>query len=299
MKLTIGTRGSRLAQVQTDYIGALLKEEHGISYQKQIIKTTGDKITDVPLAKIGGKGLFVKELDDALLDGRVDIAVHSMKDVPVDLPDGIVVAAVPEREQPNDALISDYPLKDLPEAAVIGTSSLRRISQMKNYRPDVVIKDLRGNVDTRIRKLREGIYDGIIMAKAGLKRLGLEGHIREVLPIDIFTPTVGQGAIAVTAREDSDFLSTLEKINHPKTMLAVTTERSLLRGVGGGCQIPLGAWTEINGETVHLKGVMLSQDGTTRIEADARGYNPDKVGSQVAAELLEMGGKDLLESIVL
>ncbi len=299
MRLTIGTRGSRLAQVQTDYIGALLQEKHGIAYDKRVIKTTGDKITDVPLAKIGGKGLFVKELDDALLDGRVGIAVHSMKDVPVDLPEGIVIAAVPERETPNDALISDYSLEDLPKGAVIGTSSLRRVSQMKNHRPDVGIKDMRGNVDTRIRKLREGIYDGIIMARAGLIRLGLEDHIREVLPLDIFTPTVGQGAIAVTAREDSDILGILDEVNHRKTMLAVTAERSLLRGVGGGCQIPLGAWTQIKGETIHLKGVMLSQDGATRIEADVRGSNPDKVGSEVAARLLEMGGEQLLESIVL
>lgn len=299
MKLTIGTRGSRLALFQSDYIGGLLKEKHPIGFEKKIIKTTGDKITDVPLAKVGGKGIFVKEIDDAVLDGRVDLAVHSMKDVPVDLPEGLEIAAVPKREETNDALISGYALDELPKGAVIGTSSLRRIAQMKNFRPDIVIKDLRGNVDTRIRKLHEGLYDAIIMAKAGLKRLGFEEHVKETLPIDIFTPTVGQGAIAVVAREDSEPTDMLRSINHEPTMKRVIGERSLLRAVGGGCQIPLGVDSRVVGSELFLRGVMLSQDGSIKIGAEAKGKDPDKVGSEVAERLLGLGGRALLESITL
>jgi hydroxymethylbilane synthase len=299
MKIVIGTRGSRLALWQTDYIGGLLIEKAGVEFEKKIIKTTGDKITDVPLAKIGGKGLFVKELDDAVLDSRVDFAVHSMKDVPVDLPEGLKIAAIPEREEINDALISRFALDDLPDGAVVGTSSLRRIAQMKNHRPDVMIKDLRGNVDTRIRKLNEGQYDAIIMAKAGLKRLGFEDQIRETLPIEIFTPTVGQGAIAVVTRIGSELSGTLDSLNHDVTMKTVTAERSLLRGVGGGCQIPLGTYSRIVGVEIMLKGVMLSQDGNKKIEAEAKGKNPDNVGKAVAEKLLSQGGRELLEAISL
>jgi hydroxymethylbilane synthase len=299
MKIVIGTRGSRLALWQTDYIGGLLLEKAGVEFEKKIIKTTGDKITDVPLAKIGGKGLFVKELDDAVLDSRVDFAVHSMKDVPVDLPEGLEIAAVPEREEINDALISQFALDELPEGAIVGTSSLRRIAQMKNHRPDVTIKDLRGNVDTRIRKLREGQYDAIIMAKAGLKRLGFEDQIRETLPIDLFTPTVGQGAIAVVAKTGSEFSDTLGSISHDATMKTVTAERSLLRGVGGGCQIPLGAYSRIVGLEIMLKGVMLSQDGSKKIEAEAKSTDPNAVGKEVAEKLLSLGGRALLEGISL
>jgi hydroxymethylbilane synthase len=299
MKIVIGTRGSRLALWQTDYIGGLLLEKAGVEFEKKIIKTTGDKITDVPLAKIGGKGLFVKELDDAVLDSRVDVAVHSMKDVPVDLPEGLEIAAIPEREEINDALISQFALDDLPDGAVVGTSSLRRIAQMKNHRPDVTIKDLRGNVDTRIRKLNEGKYDAIIMAKAGLKRLGFEDQIRETLPIEIFTPTVGQGAIAVVTRTGSELSDALDSLNHDATMKTVTAERSLLRGVGGGCQIPLGAYSKIAGSIIILKGVMLSQDGSKKIEAEAKGKDPDNVGKAVAEKLLSLGGSELLEGISL
>jgi hydroxymethylbilane synthase len=299
MKITIGTRGSRLALFQTDYIGGLLKEKHRIDYENRIIKTTGDKITDVPLAKIGGKGIFVKELDDAVLDGRVDFAVHSLKDVPVDLPEGLEIAAVPIREETNDALISDYFLNELPKGAVAGTSSLRRIAQMKNYRPDIKIRDLRGNVDTRLRKLREGQYDAIIMAKGGLKRLGFEADIKETLSIDVFTPTVGQGAIAVVSKADSDLSDMLKTINHEHSMLRVMGERSLLRGVGGGCQIPLGAESTMTGSDLYLRGVMLSQDGRLKIEAVRKGRDPRKVGDKVARELIKKGGEELLESITL
>jgi hydroxymethylbilane synthase len=299
MKVVIGTRGSRLALVQTDFIGELLKKKHPIEFEKKVIKTTGDKITDVPLAKIGGKGIFVKELDDAVLEGRVDFAVHSMKDVPVDLPEGLVIAAVPKREETNDAWISDYQLSDLPQGAVVGTSSLRRIAQMRNYRLDVTIKDLRGNVDTRVRKLHDGLYDAIIMAKSGLKRLGFERYIKETLPLDIFTPTVGQGAIAVVAREDSQLREMLGSINNTRAMMSVKGERSLLRGVGGGCQIPLGADSRIVEGEFFLKGVMLSQDGTRMIEATNQGRDPEIVGGEVAKELINSGGRKLLEGLTL
>ncbi len=299
MKVIIGTRGSRLAVYQTELVGQLLAEKEDLRFEKKIIKTTGDKITDVPLAKIGGKGIFVKELDDAVLDGRVDLAVHSMKDVPVDLPDGLTIAAVIKREEPNDALISEFHFKELPKRAVIGTSSLRRIAQVKHQRPDIIIKDLRGNVDTRLRKLKQGQYDAIIMAKAGLKRLGFEEHIKETLPVDIFTPTVGQGAVAVVTRNDSPLLFTLSQINHTPTLIGVTAERSLLRGVGGGCQIPLGAESKIVESRITLRGVMLSQDGIMRIETIIKGTDPGEVGEKAAEDLLEKGGDDLLSSLKL
>lgn len=299
MNITIGTRGSRLALWQSDHIAGLLHEKLGLECRKMIIKTTGDKITDVPLAKIGGKGLFVKELDDAVLDGRVDFAVHSLKDVPVDLPPGLTIACVPEREETNDAWLSGYSLKDLPENSIIGTSSLRRIAQMKNYRPDIQIKDLRGNVDTRLRKLEEGRYDGIIMAKAGLKRLGFEENIRETLSTEVFTPTVGQGAIAVVAREDYPGMDNLRALNDRPTEIRVEAERSLLRALGGGCQIPLGARTEVTDKGVELTGVMLSQDGGIRIEAYESGPDPLAVGRIVADKLIDQGGMELLRDIEL
>jgi hydroxymethylbilane synthase len=299
MKVLIGTRGSRLALVQTEYIGNLLKKKYSVKVDKKIIKTTGDKITDVPLAKIGGKGIFVKELDEALLRGDVDIAVHSLKDVPVDLPHGLEIASVPTREETNDALISKFFLEDLPNGAVVGTSSLRRIAMMKHFRPDVKIKDLRGNVDTRLRKLSDGQYDAIIMAKAGLKRLGFEENIKETLPLEIFTPTVGQGAITVVSKNDSHLQSLLKSINHEPTLRRVKAERSLLRGVGGGCQIPLGANSKIAKDEVILRGVMFSQDGSKKISAEARGPDPEKIGSEVARELLKKGGTELLASITL
>jgi len=296
MKVVIGTRGSALARWQARHVGDRLKELHEIEYEERIIKTTGDKIKDAPLAKIGGKGIFVKELDDAVLQGSVDLAVHSMKDVPVDLPKGLVIAAVPEREETNDALLSSKSLDELPEDAVIGTSSLRRRAQLKHYRPELRIKDIRGNVDTRIRKLREGLYDAIVMAKAGLKRMGFESYIRETLPLDIFTPTVGQGAIAVVARDGSRLLSLLSSLNHKPSEMRVLAERSLLRGVGGGCQIPLGANTWIDGSKLHLTAVMLSQDGSRRIEVREAGQDPVKVGEKAAKRLLDQGGAELLHS---
>jgi hydroxymethylbilane synthase len=297
MKLKIGTRGSKLALTQTEIISGMIKEKFPeLSFETKIIKTTGDKILDAPLAKIGGKGLFVKEIDEAVARGDVDFAVHSMKDVPTDLVEGIEIAASPEREPVNDVLIVREAggLDELPEGAVLGTSSLRRRAQALNARPDLEVKDLRGNVDTRIRKVTEGQYDAIIMAKAGLKRLGLLEHVTEDLPADVFVPSVGQGAIAVVARIDSDVKEYLNAINHEKTLTGVLAERAMLKTLGGGCQVPIGALTKIK-EKLTIKGVVISPDGKKKIEVTEVGNpeNAEEIGT-IAAEKLLANGADLI-----
>ncbi len=297
MKFIIGTRGSKLALVQTEIISKLLKEKFpDLEFEKKIIKTTGDKILDAPLAKIGGKGLFVKEIDEAVAREDVDFAVHSMKDVPTELIEGIEIAASPEREPVNDVLITREAgsLDELPEGAVLGTSSLRRRAQALNARPDLEVRDLRGNVDTRIRKVTEGSYDAIIMAKAGLKRLGLLEHVTENLPADVFVPSVGQGAIAVVARADSDVKEYLNAINHKETLIGVRAERAFLKTLGGGCQVPIGALTKIK-ENLTLKGVVISPDGKKKIEVTEEGNpeNAHEIGT-IAAETLLKNGADLI-----
>ncbi|MBU2560100.1 hydroxymethylbilane synthase [archaeon] len=297
MKLKIGTRGSKLALTQTEIISRMIKEKFPeLSFETKIIKTTGDKILDAPLAKIGGKGLFVKEIDEAVARGDVDFAVHSMKDVPTDLVDGIEIAASPKREPVNDVLIAREArsMDELPEGAVLGTSSLRRRAQALSTRPDLEVKDLRGNVETRIRKLNEGQYDAIIMAKAGLKRLGLLEHVTEDLPLDVFVPSVGQGAIAVVARKDSQVNEYLSAINHEETLTGVKAERAFLKRLGGGCQVPIGAYTKV-GDTLSLKGVVISPDGKKKIEVTKEGAPEDaeKIGTD-AAETLLKNGADLI-----
>jgi hydroxymethylbilane synthase len=299
MKLKIGTRGSKLALTQTEIISQLLKEKfQELSFETKIIKTTGDKILDAPLAKIAGKGLFVKEIDEAVARGDVDFAVHSMKDVPTDLIDGIEIVASPKREPVSDALIAREAggLDELPEGAVIGTSSLRRKAQVLNARADLEVKDLRGNVDTRLRKLNEGQYDAIIMAKAGLKRMGLLEHVTEDLPPKVFVPSVGQGAIAVVARVDSDVKEYLGEINHEETMAGVRAERALLKRLGGGCQVPIGAYTELKDKLV-LKGVVISPDGKKKIEVTNEGdpKNAEEIGTSAAETLLKNGADLILE----
>jgi hydroxymethylbilane synthase len=297
MNLKIGTRGSKLALTQTEIISGMLKDAHPeLSFETKIIKTTGDKILDAPLAKIGGKGLFVKEIDEAVARGDVDFAVHSMKDVPTDLIEGIEITASPKREPVNDVLLAREAsgFDDLREGAVLGTSSLRRKAQALNRRPDLDVRDLRGNVDTRLRKLKEGKYDAIIMAKAGLKRLGLLEHATEDLPPDIFVPSVGQGAIAVVARSGSKAAEYLASINHKETMTGVLAERALLGRLGGGCQVPIGAYTKVK-EKLTIKGVVISPDGKKKIEVTSEG-NPEKaeeIGTN-AAETLLANGADLI-----
>jgi hydroxymethylbilane synthase len=293
MKLLIGTRGSKLAIKQTEIISLLLKEKFPeLEFEKKIIKTTGDKILDAPLAKIGGKGLFVKEIDEAVARGDVDFAVHSMKDVPTDLIEGIEIAASPKREPVNDALIAREAgsLEELPKGAVVGTSSLRRRAQVLNARPDIEVRDLRGNVDTRIKKVMSGQYDAIIMAKAGLMRMGFLEHVTQDLPTDVFAPSVGQGAIAAVARPDSPIAEYLYAINHEETMAGVTAERALLKRLGGGCQVPIGAYTEIK-YRLTLRGVVISPDGKKRIEVTEQGApkNAEEIGRSAGETLLKNG----------
>jgi hydroxymethylbilane synthase len=273
-----------------------------IRFELQIIKTTGDKITDVPLAKVGGKGLFVKEIEDALLDGSADLAVHSMKDVPAVLPAGLDIIAVPEREDPRDVLIirEGKTIDDLRHGAVIGAGSLRRGAQIRAMRPDLEVRNLRGNLDTRLRKLDEGSFDAIILAAAGLHRMGWQDRISMYMePVD-FIPAIGQGALAIEARfEDHSTREFLAPLNHPETSAAVQAERSLLRELEGGCQVPIGGHARIAGETLELAGLVASLDGARSYRTSLISPIKDAVelGKRVAFELLDMGAKDILDEV--
>lgn len=298
MKYIIGTRGSRLALRQCEIISELLKEKYpDIEFETRTIKTTGDKIKDAPLAKIGGKGLFVKEIDEAVVRGEVDFAVHSMKDVPTEMLDELEIVATPEREEINDALISrdGLLLEELPKGAVVGTSSIRRKAQLTAHRPDLKVEDVRGNVDTRIAKVEKGQYDAIIMAKAGLKRLGFEKHITQVLPTEIFKPPVGQGAIAVIARGDFSGLEHLRAINHRESMLGVLAERALLETLGGGCQVPVGVETKID-KNMQISAAVISPDGKKKIEVTVEGdpKTAQEIGRSAGERLLQSGADILL-----
>ncbi|MFH1774070.1 MAG: hydroxymethylbilane synthase [Methanobacteriota archaeon] len=296
----IGTRGSKLALRQVDIvIGLLNKKFPELIFEKKIIKTTGDKILDAPLAKIGGKGLFVKEIDEAVSIGEVHFAVHSMKDVPVELPSDLKLACVPEREDVSDALISrnGLSINELPRSAVIGTSSIRRKAELLNYRSDFIMKELRGNVDTRLRKLGAGEYDAIVMAKAGLKRLGFEKNITQELPLDTFLPSVGQGAIAIVARKDFEH-EFLTAINDAQSMQRCVAERALLHRLGGGCQVPVGVLTEV-GKKLKIKAAVLSPDGKKRIQVEMEGKaaKAENLGNAAAEKLLENGADVILEEV--
>jgi hydroxymethylbilane synthase len=303
MRLVVGTRGSRLALTQTESIIALLKKvRRDLSFEKRIIRTTGDRARDLPLARIGGKGVFVKEIDEALLGKAIDIAVHSMKDVPTELHPDLEIAAVPVRERTEDAFLSREggTLEELPRGAVVGTGSLRRRAEILHFRRDLAIRDLRGNVETRLRKLEAGEYDGIVMAQAGLKRLGYGDRITHLLPLDPFAPSVGQGAIAVAARKDFPHRDLLSSIDHQESHLQVLAERSLLKTLGGGCLVPIGAVSEIQEERVlFLRGVVLSQEGEERIEAEGKGKPeaPEELGAKVGEALLDRGAAEILEGV--
>lgn len=292
-----------LALQQSGMIKAVLESLWpGISVELKVIKTTGDKITDVPLAKVGGKGLFVKEIEDALLDGTVDMAVHSMKDVPALLPEGLHIGAVPEREDPRDALIlrSGSTIEDLPPGAVIGTSSLRRAAQILKLRPDFEIRTLRGNLDTRLRKLTDGQYDAIILASAGLRRMGWEDRITLLLDPSIFLPAIGQGALGIESRiGDERVRRILEPLNHPETASAVAAERSLLKELEGGCQVPIGGYARVSGDTIELAGLVASIDGRKVFKAKLEGTvgNAVELGKSVAAELLASGARNILDEV--
>lgn len=262
----------------------------------EIIKTTGDKITDVPLAQVGGKGLFTKEIEEALLNGSIDLAVHSLKDMPTALPDGLILSAIPEREDPRDAWIGK-PLSDLHAGARIGTSSLRRAAQLHAMNRGFVIENLRGNVDTRLRKLDEGQYDAILLAAAGLRRLGLADRIDVMLDPELMCPAVGQGALAIETRDDNGIGRVFaEKLEHPPTRLAVTAERALLATLEGGCQVPIGAHAEVSGSDIDLRAIVASPDGKTMIRDRMTGTDPVALGKSLGERLLASGAREILGS---
>jgi hydroxymethylbilane synthase len=304
-KIVIGSRGSGLALWQANWIKSLLERLHpGLSVEIKIIKTSGDIIQDVPLAKIGGKGLFVKEIEEALLREEVDIAVHSMKDVPMDLPYELDISVITERENPFDALISkgNIKLDDLPVNAKVGTGSLRRSSQLLKYRPDLQIHPLRGNIDTRIKKLDSEGLDAIILAAAGLRRMGWADKIAEVIAPDIILPAMGQGAVGIeTRKRDSDVHAVIMALDHEPTHLALDAERSFVRELEGGCQVPIGAYATLDdaGEELTLKGLVASLDGKTIYQSDTKGASVDakKLGRDMGRVILDMGADKILKEI--
>lgn len=297
--MRIGSRGSKLALWQAEHVRDLLAGR-GIEASIEVIRTTGDNITDVSLAQLGKqtstKGLFTKELEDALLDGRIDLAVHSLKDMPTDLPPGLQLVAVPgPREDVRDALVG-CALKDLPAGAKVGTSALRRQAQLHAARPDLVIEPIRGNVDTRLRKLDEGQYDAIVLASAGLRRLGWAARITESLAPEFMCPAVGQGALAIEARAGDDRLLVLDDLT---VRSAVTAERALLRSLGGGCQVPVGAYAEPNGDQLRLRAVVVSPDGKTVLREELPGafMYAEVIGQEVAKALLGNGARKILDEV--
>jgi hydroxymethylbilane synthase len=300
-KLRIGSRGSQLALWQANHISALLRAR-GHEVEIEIIHTTGDKITDVALAMVGTKGMFTKEIEEALADGRVDLAVHSLKDLPTELPPGFEIAAITERQDPRDAFCSRHysSFQDLPKGARVGTSSLRRQAQLKAVRPDLDIHPLRGNVDTRLRKLEQGEYDAIILASAGLKRLGKTELIKQIIPAEIMCPAAGQGALGIEIREgDAATRRHLEFLNDPAARAATACERALLNSLGGGCQVPIGAFAEIINSSLHLESIVADPDGS-KVLRDSRDGSIDdseKLGNDAGAALLARGGDQILEAV--
>ena len=319
-RITIGTRGSKLALWQAEFVKTQLQKlspDLGIEIRK--IKTTGDKILDVPLAQVGGKGLFVKEIEEALLRYEADIAVHSMKDVPTDFPDGLHLPVVCEREDPRDALIVNKKLKvkseklkvkdeeskpslifSLPQNAKIGTSSLRRSCQLLSLRPDLKIEQLRGNLDTRLRKLDEGQFDAIILAAAGMNRLGLQDGITEILPLDISLPAIGQGAIGIECRINDEWVNNLvSALNHPETFVCVKAERAFLKKLEGGCQVPIAAHARLKDGRIVMQGLVGSISGDKIIKGYSEGEpgHAENLGIALAEEILSKGAKEILDEV--
>jgi hydroxymethylbilane synthase len=294
--IVIGSRGSKLAVWQAEHIAARLAEL-GEQTRIQIIKTTGDQIQDVPLAQVGGKALFTKEIDEALLAGAIDLAVHSMKDVPTGLPPGLILAAIPYREEPRDALIGCN-LAELRDGLTVGTSSLRRSSQLLAHNPRLAIEMLRGNVDTRLRKLDEGKYGAIVLAAAGLRRLGWQDRIRELIPVEIMCPAVGQGALAIETRDDNGPAHKIAaKLDHADTRTAVTAERAMLEVLGGGCQVPIGGYAFIEKGVIHMRAIVASPDGTRIVRAELSGVDPQRAGASLGRNLLEQGADAILKAL--
>jgi hydroxymethylbilane synthase len=302
MQLTFATRPSALPPWQTARVIQLLQAAHpGLECTESVITTTGDRVLDRPLPEIGGKGLFTSELEEALLSGKVHAAVHSLKDLPVEDTPGIVVAAIPESEAAYDVLVcaEGQTLSSLPEGARVGTCSLRRTAQLLARRPDLTILPLRGNVETRLRKVLSGEYDAIILAQAGLTRLGLQAHISEVFPLEVMLPAPGQGALAVQCRaEDTETLELLAAIHDSLTAAAVGAERAFLSGLGGGCSLPIAAFAEKNNGQIILTGAVISADGKQAIRLSAVDKEPYKLGERLAELVLERGAAELLKAIV-
>lgn len=297
--LRLGTRKSKLALWQANFVKEKL-EALGCKVEIVPITTTGDKILDAPLAKIGGKGLFVKEIENALLAGEIDLAVHSLKDVPITIPEGLTLSAITEREEPYDVLISrnGKKLEELPSGAVVGTSSLRRQVQIKRRRRDLKVEILRGNVDTRLRKLKEGLYDAIVLAYAGVKRMGLSGEISQVL--EDFIPAAGQGSLAVETRaEDERVINFVKGLNHEESWLRALCERAFLRELQGGCQVPIGAYAWIEGDRIKIKGFISDLEGERFLEGYEEGslQEAEEVGKRLAQRLLREGGEEILKEI--
>lgn len=332
-RIVIGTRGSKLALWQAEWIKSELQKLYpGLEVELNKIKTTGDKILDVPLAKVGGKGLFVKEIEEALMRGEADIAVHSMKDVPTDFPEGLHLPVITKREDPRDAFIATVrPLltkggirggiksfRDLPQGAIIGTSSLRRSCQLLNVRPDLKIKQLRGNLDTRLRKLDEGQFDAIILAAAGVKRLGLSERITEILPHEVSLPAVGQGAVGIECRTDDEPINNLIKpLNHNGTSVCVKAERTFLRRLEGGCQVPIAGYARVvdsnelrvtsnksgNRASINSSLIMdglvgsISGDRIIRVSIEGNPEDAESLGIKLAEDILSRGGKEILDEV--
>jgi hydroxymethylbilane synthase len=289
--LVIGSRGSQLALWQARWVQARLAGL-GLESRIEIIRTTGDSVQNVPLSSVGGKGLFTKEIEDALLARQVDLAVHSLKDLPTMIPAGLQIAAIPEREDPRDVLVGRR-LSELPPGARVGTSSLRRSAQLRLTRPDLQIESVRGNVDTRLRKLDEGQYESIVLAAAGLTRLGWSGRIAEALEPEVMCPAVGQGALAVETRIGDN---TCAALDHAETRAAVTAERALLASLGGGCLTPIGAHARITGAKLHLMAIVLSVDGAQSVRDVAEGPvgEAESIGRELGEKLLQQGASRIL-----
>lgn len=296
----IGSRGSALALWQANFVRASLAERCGIESEILVIKTSGDRFPQAEIASIGVKGVFIKEIEDALLRGDVDLAVHSMKDVPATVPEGLTFPAICQRDDPRDCLVSrsGAGLNGLPAGARVGTSSVRRQAQLRRLRPDLQLVDLRGNVDTRLRKLDEGQYEAIVVAKAGLDRLGWGSRITEVLSPEVCLPAVAQGALGIEARsEDAELLKILSALDHAETHTAIAAERALLEEVQGGCQLPLGGWARMEAESLILDGAVFSLDGTSHTRDRIAGHpaTAAELGRKLARNLFAAGGDAILK----